>query len=122
VRITVSTTGHWFVGYLCHRQGERRWENRGAAVQGWNSRWLGALSMGEGWHNNHHAFPRSARMGLAAGELDPGWWFLTLLARLGCIHSVLTPGDAEARASTTVERTVRAPAPLTPHRRAAAPG
>lgn len=103
VRIAVGTFGHWLVGYVCHRQGERRWHNRGAAVQGWNSPWLGALSMGEGWHNNHHAFPCSARLGLAPGEWDPGWVFLSLLARWGLIHGVLTPEDASARAASTEE-------------------
>ena len=47
--------------------------------------------MGEAWHNNHHAFPGSARLGLGEGESDPGWWVLTVLARLGLVWNVKTP-------------------------------
>ena len=47
--------------------------------------------MGEAWHNNHHAFPGSARLGLDKGESDPGWWVLTVLARLGLVWGVKTP-------------------------------
>jgi stearoyl-CoA desaturase (delta-9 desaturase) len=44
-----------------------------------NNGWLALLTAGEGWHNNHHAAPTSARLGLVAGELDPGWWLIRLL-------------------------------------------
>ena len=45
-------------------------------MQGYNVRHFGFVTMGEAWHNNHHAFPSSARLGLHAGETDPGWWVL----------------------------------------------
>ncbi|HZH15233.1 MAG TPA: acyl-CoA desaturase [Archangium sp.] len=93
VRVAVSTTGHWFVGYVAHRQGYRGWHNEGAAVQGFNSLLLGALSMGEGWHNNHHTFPRSARLGIRWWEVDLGWGFLTLLRSLGLATDILEPGE-----------------------------
>src|SRR5262249_53114227 len=94
VRVAVSTGGHWLVGYVAHRSGYRGYENRGAAVQGWNSLALGALSLGEGWHNNHHAFPRSARMGLRPWEIDVGWWIVAGLRALGLATDVLVPGEA----------------------------
>jgi stearoyl-CoA desaturase (delta-9 desaturase) len=101
VRVAVGTTGHWLVGHVAHRSGYRRWQNRGAAVQGWNSLLLGTLSMGEGWHNNHHAFPRSARIGIRWWELDPGWWLIAGLRAAGLATEVLVPGAA-ARAATAV--------------------
>ena len=101
VRVTLSTAGYWFVNHVAHRQGYRRWHNQGAAVQGWNNPLLGAVSMGEGWHNNHHAFPRSARLGIRWWELDLGWWFICALRALGLATEVLVPGEA-ARASNAV--------------------
>jgi hypothetical protein len=92
--VAASTTGYWLVNYVAHRHGYREWHNEGAGVQGFNHLLLGALSMGEGWHNNHHAFPRSARMGLRAWELDLGWAFLSLLRALGLATDILLPGEA----------------------------
>jgi stearoyl-CoA desaturase (delta-9 desaturase) len=48
-----------------------------------NNQWLAFLTMGEGLHNNHHAAPTSARLSLARRELDPGWWVIATLQRLG---------------------------------------
>jgi stearoyl-CoA desaturase (delta-9 desaturase) len=101
VRVAVGTTGHWLVGYVAHRSGYRAFENRGAAVQGWNSLAFGALSMGEGWHNNHHTFPASARLGMRWWELDPGWWLIAALRALGLARDVRLP-DASTRAATAV--------------------
>jgi fatty-acid desaturase len=53
--------------------------------------------MGECWHNNHHAFPGSARLGLAAGEWDPGWWVLSGLKRIGLVWGIRLPADLPAR-------------------------
>jgi stearoyl-CoA desaturase (delta-9 desaturase) len=101
VRVTVGTVGHWFVGYVAHRTGYRAFHNRGAAVQGWNSMLLGTISMGEGWHNNHHTFPRSARLGIRWWELDPGWWLIAGLRALGLAREVLLPGE-ETRLAAAV--------------------
>jgi fatty-acid desaturase len=49
------------------------------------------------WHNNHHAFPGSARMGLVAGQHDPGWWALCGLRRLGLVWGLRGPGDLPPR-------------------------
>ncbi|MCU1495324.1 MAG: fatty-acid desaturase [Acidimicrobiaceae bacterium] len=45
-----------------------------------NNQWLAWLTAGEGLHNNHHAAPTSARLSLAHGQLDPGWWLIRILA------------------------------------------
>jgi stearoyl-CoA desaturase (delta-9 desaturase) len=47
--------------------------------------------MGEAWHNNHHAFPSSARLGIRPGEIDPGWWVLMAMQRLGLAWNIKTP-------------------------------
>ena len=77
VRVAASVTGHWLVGYFAHNRGPRSWHIEGAGVQGYNVPYCGLITMGEAWHNNHHAFPGSARLGLSKGETDPGWWVLS---------------------------------------------
>lgn len=91
VRIVVSLIGHWGVGYLAHNFGERDWHVEGASVQGFNVRGFGLLTMGEAWHNNHHAFPESARLGLKRTQPDPGWWFVLFLKSLGLVWNVKLP-------------------------------
>ena len=90
-RVTASTLGHWAIGYLAHNRGSREWEVEGAAVQGHNVAWVSLLTMGESWHNNHHAFPGSARLGLAPGQWDPGWWTLLAMRRAGLAWDFVTP-------------------------------
>jgi stearoyl-CoA desaturase (delta-9 desaturase) len=97
-RVTAGVFGHWLIGYFAHNQGGLRYAVRGAAVQGRNVRLTSLLTMGECWHNNHHAFPGSARLGLAPGEWDPGWWMLVLLRRLGLVWAVKLPQDLPHRA------------------------
>jgi stearoyl-CoA desaturase (delta-9 desaturase) len=108
VRVAVSTTGHWFVGHVAHRTGYRTHTNRGAAVQGWNSALLGAISMGEGWHNNHHTFPCSARIGIRWWEIDAGWWLIAALRWLGAARDVRLPGD-ETRLASAIPVALSAP-------------
>jgi len=87
-RTAAGILGHWAVGYVAHRWGERRFEIPGAAEAGTNVWILGVLSFGEGFHNNHHAFPNSARMGLRWHELDAGWIALRILRTLGLVRSL----------------------------------
>lgn len=91
VRVAVSVTGHWLVGYFAHNRGPRSWHIEGAGVQGYNVPYCGFITMGEAWHNNHHAFPSSARLGLHADEIDPGWYVLCFLAQLGLVWDIKTP-------------------------------
>lgn len=91
VRVAASVTGHWLVGYFAHNRGPRSWHIEGAGVQGYNVPYCGFLTMGEAWHNNHHAFPASARLGLNDGETDPGWWVLLGLRRVGLVWNLKTP-------------------------------
>jgi stearoyl-CoA desaturase (delta-9 desaturase) len=90
-RVVAGVFGHWIIGYLAHNHGDLEREVRGAAVQGRNVRYVSLLTMGECWHNNHHAFPGSAKLGIAPGEWDPGWWVLRLFERAGLVWDIRLP-------------------------------
>ncbi|MEM0967743.1 MAG: acyl-CoA desaturase [Verrucomicrobiota bacterium] len=112
LRIPLSLTGHWLIGHLAHprqndRAGLQPWLLKGHAVQGANVAGLGLLTMGEAWHNNHHAFPESARLGLEHTQRDPGWWVICLLQKLGLADHIQLPETLPPRP----ERTRNKPAP-----------
>lgn len=98
-RVTISIFGHWLVGYFAHNDGARDWHLDGASVQGYNVQHLGLLTFGECWHNNHHAFPGSAKLGLNADQFDPGWIVLNVLKNLGLASNLRTPDDLPARSN-----------------------
>ena len=56
---------------------------------------VAVLTFGEGWHNNHHAFPRSARHGLERSQIDISWWVIRLLERLRLAHAARLPTPAQ---------------------------
>ena len=96
-RVAVSVTGHWLVGHFAHREGGQSWIVEGAAAQGYNVRLAGFISMGESWHNNHHAYPGSAKLGLYPGEIDLGWGLIKLFEALGLAWAIKTPDDLPYR-------------------------
>jgi fatty-acid desaturase len=53
--------------------------------------------MGESWHNNHHAFPGSARLGIEDNQPDPGWWILRYLQKIGLVWNIKLPQDLPVR-------------------------
>lgn len=95
VRVAISGLGHWSVTYFCHnpvqRKGGKRWQVRNVGVQAYNLPGLGFITYGECWHDNHHAFPESARIGLEKHQTDPGWWVLSILDSLGLIKNIGLP-------------------------------
>lgn len=112
-RVTAGVFGHWIIGYLAHNHGSIEREVQGAAVQGRNVRLASLLTMGECWHNNHHAFPGSARLGLAPGEWDPGWWVLLGWRHLGLAWALRLPEDLPYRKELRYVGRTSQPAP--PH-------
>ena len=96
-RVAVSVTGHWLIGYFAHNQGERDWHVKQAAVQGYNLPWGALITMGESWHNNHHAFPGSAALGLTNQQLDPGWMVLNALHNLKLVWNIKLPEHLPVR-------------------------
>lgn len=96
-RVSAGVFGHWLIGYFAHNRGGMHHVVDGAAVQGRNLPMTSLLTMGECWHNNHHAFPGSACLGLYAGEWDPGWWALLAMRKLGLAWGLQLPRDLAAR-------------------------
>ncbi|WP_443749855.1 acyl-CoA desaturase [Asticcacaulis solisilvae] len=90
-QVAVTVTGHWLIGHMAHTDHAQDWQVRGAGVQGRNVDFAGLITMGESWHNNHHAFPGSARIGLYEGQSDPGYWFLKALEPLGLVWDIRLP-------------------------------
>lgn len=123
-RVTAGVLGHWLIGHFAHNEGGMHYRVEGAAVQGRNIRFTSLLTMGESWHNNHHAFPGSARLGLFAGEWDPGWWALLLLHKLGLVWGLRLPADLPVRSELHAcsARAVAAPAQDSPPSTPIGPG
>jgi fatty-acid desaturase len=85
VRVVFGLHATWLVNSATHMWGRRRFTTRDDSRNNW---WVALLTFGEGWHNNHHAHPTSARHGLAWYEFDPSWITLKILRRLGVARAV----------------------------------
>ena len=88
VRLVVSYHSTWFVNSAAHSLGYRTYQTEDQSTNCW---WVALLSYGEGWHNNHHAFPFSARHGLRWFEFDPTWWNVRVLKFLRLASQVKVP-------------------------------
>ena len=97
IRVSISILGHWLIGYFAHNQGGKDWHIKNASVQGYNIRFAAILTMGESWHNNHHAFPGSAKLGLQKDQLDLGWLVLLILRHLNLVWELKEPKDLPIR-------------------------
>ena len=96
-RVSLSIVGHWTITYFCHNPGPGIWRVKNASVQASNIPGLGIITYGECWHNNHHAFPESARIGLEKGQCDPSWRFIQILRLLGFASNIGKPRPPEER-------------------------
>jgi stearoyl-CoA desaturase (delta-9 desaturase) len=72
-----------------------------------NSFWVAILTFGEGWHNNHHAHPQSARHGLAWYEFDLNWYGICALRRLGLAWDVKAPRLAELEKKSAAQPAIQ---------------
>jgi len=84
-RVVIGWHFTWFVNSATHMCGGRRFATKDDSRNSW---WVALLTFGEGWHNNHHAHPTSARHGLAWYEFDMSWIQIKLLKLLGIAKSV----------------------------------
>jgi len=95
----ISTVVLWHATFtinsLAHRFGRRRYATRDDSR---NNAWLALLTLGEGWHNNHHRYPAAARQGFYWWEVDLSWYALRALAALGVVWG-LRPVPAAIRDS-----------------------
>jgi stearoyl-CoA desaturase (delta-9 desaturase) len=86
VRIFLVHHVTWSVNSVCHFFGRRRFDIDDRST---NVAWLSVLSLGESWHHNHHAFPRSATHGLRRWEIDPSGLIIATLERTGLAWNVI---------------------------------
>jgi fatty-acid desaturase len=84
-RTVVGLHATWLVNSATHLWGSRRFMTRDDSTNNW---WVALLTFGEGWHNNHHAHPVSARHGLAWYEIDINWMGIRALQMLGLAWDV----------------------------------
>jgi fatty-acid desaturase len=106
LRIVVGLHVTWLVNSATHTWGYRTYTTPEGSTNLW---WVGLLAWGEGWHNNHHAFQRSARHGIEWWEFDANWVAIRALAALGLArHVQLPPQNAER---FRIERAPALPAP-----------
>jgi stearoyl-CoA desaturase (Delta-9 desaturase) len=95
VRIFFLHHATFSINSLCHVFGRRRFAT---SDESRNLLWLALPTLGEAWHNNHHAFPTSARHGLRWWQLDPSGWLIVALERLGLVWDVVRVSPARERA------------------------
>lgn len=95
VRILLVHHVTWSVNSICHIWGTRPYRSHDESR---NNPIVGVLALGEGWHNNHHAFPTSARHGLRWWQFDASWIVIRTLERLGLVWNVRVP-DADRLAA-----------------------
>ncbi len=96
LRVVVGLHATWLVNSATHMWGARRFQTKDESRNNW---WVAILTFGEGWHNNHHAHPTSARHGLAWYELDITWIQINFLQRLGFARNVKVAALPENAAS-----------------------
>jgi fatty-acid desaturase len=91
VRLVFTYHSTWFVNSASHWSGYRLFKTDDRSTNSW---WVALMSFGEGWHNNHHAFPFSARHGMAWFEIDVTWWHIKVLQMLHLADRVRVPTKA----------------------------
>lgn len=85
VRMVFAYHSTWMINSVTHMWGYRSYETTDKSRNLW---WVSILAYGEGWHNNHHAFPRLARSGFRWWEFDPTWLLIAFLRAIGQAYDV----------------------------------
>ena len=94
-RVVLGWHTTMFVNSLSHIYGKRPHETGDLSTNNW---FVAILTFGEGWHNNHHAFPTSARHGLSWYQFDMNWIAIRVLEKLGWAKNIKTAEIVPARA------------------------
>jgi stearoyl-CoA desaturase (Delta-9 desaturase) len=92
IRIFAYQHATFSVNSICHMFGRQDYRSRDEARNNWV---VALLVFGEGWHNNHHAFPVSARHGLRRWQLDMSWWVIRGMEKLRLVWDVKVPDVAQ---------------------------
>lgn len=95
VRIFLLHHMTWSINSICHFFGTEAYRARDESRNVWP---MAVVSFGESWHNNHHAFPWSARLGLRAWQIDAGWYTIVVLRALRLVRAVKVPTPAQRAA------------------------
>ena len=101
--------GTFFINSLAHVHGKQRYATGDDSRNNW---WLAIITLGEGWHNNHHAYQRSARQGFRWWEVDFTYYVLKGLSAVGIVHGLGQPPvdvvqNRRALGRATIERIAR---------------
>jgi fatty-acid desaturase len=96
VRLVATYHVTWLVNSAAHLAGYRTYRTPGQD-RSTNNWWVALLAWGEGWHNNHHAFPASARHGMRWFEFDVTWWTIKMLGALRVAREIRVPNAATLR-------------------------
>jgi len=94
LRTVLGLHSTWLVNSATHSWGSRRFATRDLSTNSW---WVALFTFGEGWHNNHHAHPVSARHGLKWYEIDLNWYAIWALKKLGLARHVYRVKLSELR-------------------------
>jgi stearoyl-CoA desaturase (delta-9 desaturase) len=94
IRIFLYQHATFSVNSICHMFGRQDYRARDESRNNWL---VALLVFGEGWHNNHHAFPASARHGLHRFQVDLSWLVIRTLERLGLVWDVIVPDEPQLR-------------------------
>ena len=100
VRIFFLHHATFSINSLCHFFGRRRFST---GDESRNLLWLSLPTLGEAWHNNHHAFPTSARHGLRWWQLDPSGWLIAGMERSGLVWDVVRIAPERELARTVAQ-------------------
>ena len=95
VRIFLLHHVTWSINSICHFYGKEAYQARDESKNVWP---MAPISFGESWHNNHHAFPWSAKLGLRFWQVDPGWYLIRALKAVRLVTKVKVPTRAQMRA------------------------
>jgi fatty-acid desaturase len=88
LRTVAGLHATWLVNSVSHIWGSRRFDTRDTSTNNW---WVALLTFGDGWHNNHHAHPVSARHGLRWYEIDLNFYTIWILRHLGLVSRIRVP-------------------------------
>jgi len=99
VRMFVLEHIIWSINSFLHTFGSRPFQTTEFSH---NSALFSLVTLGESWHNNHHAFPHSASFGLYWYRLDPGYWFIATLRAFGLVYDVKVPEREKIQARATM--------------------
>ena len=94
VRVLIEHHVTWSVNSVCHIWGAHPFQTGDKSR---NNPIFGFLALGEGWHNNHHAFPTSARHGLRWWQFDSSWMIISAMQRVGLASKLRTPSEEHQR-------------------------